>query len=251
MAVLEIGFGVLPGAEFATHLAAVDKEGGAGDVAGPIAGEEDGGFGDFVGLAAAAEWDGAEVVLDDVGRVKGGLGKAGADEAGVDGVNTDAKGAKFVGGGVEDAEHAGFGGVVGDEVLFAVIGIRGSGEDNGAGTVGGFHAGGGLLQRFEGGGEVEREGLVPDFAGGVLQRFDDAGAGVDEEGVGDAGVVEGRLEAFAGGDVAVELVAGEVDVGVRVDVEDVDIGGAGGQAASDGAADAMGAAGDDGGFAFE
>ena len=232
MVVDKFGVLVVPGAEFGAHLAAVDEEGGTGDVAGGVAGEEGDGLGDFARLAAAAERDGAEIVLQGFRLGEVGLGEGGADEAGADGVDADAVGAEFIGGGMQNAEDSGFAGVVGDQVGFAIVAVGGGGEHDGAAAAG-LHVGGGELDGAEDAGEVDVEGAGEEFVGGVGEGHVAADAGVSDDGIDGVEPLERGFERVA---------LGYVDGG---EVEDVDGGAEVAEEADGSCADAGGSAGND------
>ncbi len=91
---------------------AIDIQDVSGDVAGAWAGEEKCGGGGIFDRAEGVEGDFAEEVLFEV--VVEDVGHVGFDESWCDGIDGDATGAEFAGGGFGEADDAGFtGGVVG------------------------------------------------------------------------------------------------------------------------------------------
>jgi len=202
---------VVPGAEFGAHLAAVHQERRASDVTGSVAREEGDGLGHFARLAAPAQGDGAEILLQGFRFGEMGLGERRADKPRADGVHPDAIRAKLIGGRMQNAEDAGLAGVVGDQVGFAIVAVGGGGKDNGA-PAARLHAGGGELDGAEDSGEIDVQGAGEELVRGVGKGHVAADAGVGDDGV----------NGFEPGERGFEGVAlGDVD---RGQVEDVDLG---------------------------
>ena len=148
---------------------------------------------------------------------------------------------------VQQPEEARLAGVVGEEARFAVEGVGGGGDHDGAAAAR-FHEAGGGAEGFEGAGEVNGEGAVPGFARGLLEGGEGGDAGIDHERVRRTGFGECGFEGGGAGDVDAARAPGEFGGGGFA-IEDPDVRPGFAQQARHGEADAVGAARDHRAFA--
>ena len=233
---------------------AVDAEVGAGDEAGGGAGEEDDDAGDFLGGAEAAELVAGEGFGPDVGVFAFDFVPDAADEedvAGGDDVAADSFWRPLVGEGFHVAHEGAFHGAVGSGA--GVGGAGGDGDDGGGGRF--FEEGAGFVGEVDGGEEVDFEHGAPIAAGGGDVGDEAIEAAEILGGLADPGAEGGFVADIDGG--AEDLVAGFFPVGGGVG-DGLGIAGAEGDVGAfveefldDGAADALGSAGDEDFFAGE
>ena len=192
---------------------AVHGDYGAGDVAGEVGGEEEEDVGDFLGFADAAEGDaggnGVDHFLGEGGE------HVGAGDAWGNGVDTDVVGAEFTGEGFGEAVDGEFGGGVAAAGGLAVKADHRTGVQDDAATLG-FHKGCGSLGTGKNGFEVEVDDGVKGGLVVVVEGFAGGDAGVVDEDVEVAVVVDEVLEGGGHGRDAGELRgdAGDGAVGV-------------------------------------
>ena len=236
---------------------------GAGNVAGEIGGEEEEDVGDFLGFTDAAEGDAGG---DSVNHLLGEGGEhIGAGDAGGDGVDADVVGAEFAGEGFGEAVDGEFGGGIAAAGGLAVkADHRASVQDDAAALS--FHEGCGGFGAGKNGFKIEVDDGVEGGFVVVIEGFAGGDAGVVDQDVkvavvvnevlegGGHGLDAGELGSDAGDGAArvggLELLNGFFGTG-RFRATDDDAGALFQKGFGDGVADAAGAAGDDGDFVFQ